>query len=564
MSAKKTTARRPASASRPPIDPLDGPKLALRGRVVTMNDAFQVHADAVVYVEKAALVAVRPAAQAPPAAFADTPVVDTQATLYPGLIELHNHLSYNALPLWDVPRRFTNRDQWGSIPEYRKLVSGPMTVVGKTPGLLAPLVRYVECKCLFGGVTTSQGIALFSNAGIRSYYRGLVHNVEQTDDERTLPAASTRIPDVAARDLEKFVRTLGNEKTCYLLHLSEGQDEAARRHFLALRKPDGTWALTPSLTGIHSAALQREDFDVLAEHGCSVVWSPFSNLLLYGGTADVAAAKAAGVRLTLGPDWSPSGSKSLFGELKVARAWSEIQGGLFSDRELVQMATRNPAAALKWDAAVGSLEAGKRADLFAVAGTGGDPYEHLLRAAETAIHLVLINGVARYGTSPLMAALHAQGEALRVGGQQRRLFLEQATSDERVQPVTFASARRKLTDTLHDLPRLARELERPQKLSPRRAARALDTPAPILWSLALDEIQQTGLELRPRLPFGKAGLATGPRPPSLRAPAQPLAQILMPLELDPPTVADDANWADLVRRERNLPEGFAEALLALF
>ncbi len=561
MSARQKSSRRPA---RPPIDPLAGPKLVLRGRVVTMDAAASVHDDALVYVEKGVLVALRPAGQAPPAGFEGVAVVDTQATLYPGLIELHNHLSYNALPLWDVPRQFANRDQWGGIPEYRRLVSGPMTVVGKTPGLLAPLVRYVECKCLFGGVTTSQGVALFSNAGVRSYYRGLIRNVEQTDDEDALPSAATRIPDVAARDLDKFAATLKREKTCYLLHLSEGQDEAARRHFLALRRDDGEWALSPALTGIHGAALQRADFDVLAEHGCSLVWSPFSNLLLYGGTADVKAAKAAGVRTTLGPDWSPSGSKSLFGELKVARAWSQRLGGLWSDRELLSMATREAAAALRWDAAVGSLEAGKRADLFAVAGTDGDAYEHLLRAPETAVRLVLINGVARYGTPELMAALHAEGEALRVGGERRQVFLTQVSGDERVQALTFAAARRRLSDALHDLPRLARELERPAKVSPRRAARALDAPAAPVWSLALDEIQDMGFELRPRLPFGKARVPTGPRRASLRAAARPLSEVLQALELDAPTVADDAAWADLVKRERNLPPGFADEVLALF
>ncbi len=564
MSARKTASRRKASSAARAIDPLDGPKLALRGRVVSMDDRFGVIADGVVYVDKGRIVAVHAAAQAAPEAFADTPVADTQATLYPGLIELHNHLSYNVLPLWNVPRRFTNRDQWGGVADYRRLVSGPMTVIGKTPGLLAPLVRYVECKCLLGGVTTSQGITLSSNAGVRSYYRGLVRNVEQTGDDDDLPAASARVGDAEARDPQGFLRKLRQEKTCYLLHLSEGQDDAAREHFLALRIAPDQWALTDALTGIHSAALRREDFDVLAAHGCSMVWSPFSNLLLYGGTADVQAAKAAGVRITLGPDWSPSGSKSLLGELKVARAWSARLGGLFSDRDLVRMATRDAARALKWDAAAGSLEAGKRADLIAVAGTGGDPYEHLLRAGETALRLVMINGVARYGTPELMAALHAEGESLRVGGQARRLFLEQATADERVRPVTFAAAKQKLKDTLRDLPRLARELERPPQRSPRKAARALDAPAPVVWSLALDEIQNTGVELRPRLPFGSAKRPTGPRHVSLRAPAKPLSQVLAPLELDPPTVADDPGFAELVRHENNLPEGFADELLALF
>jgi hypothetical protein len=52
-----------------------------------------------------------------------------------------------------------------------------VTVIGKTPVLVPPLIRYVEAKCLVSGVTTSQGIARFSNAGIRRFYRGIVRNV---------------------------------------------------------------------------------------------------------------------------------------------------------------------------------------------------------------------------------------------------------------------------------------------------------------------------------------------------------------------------------------------------
>ena len=54
-----------------------------------------------------------------------------------------------------------------------------------------------------------------------------------------------------------------------------------------------------------------------------MVWSPLSNLLLYGATARVDAAKRAGVRIGLGSDWSPSGSKNLLGELKVAWLYSQ-------------------------------------------------------------------------------------------------------------------------------------------------------------------------------------------------------------------------------------------------
>ena len=173
-----------------PIDPLTGPKLALAGRVVTMDGRFHVEPDGVVYIERGAIVDVQPRAGGRvPAGFEAVPPVDAGGTIYPGLIELHNHLSYNALPLWNpVPKRFAHRGQWPTHPDYRRLISGPMTVIGKArdargqAALLAPLVRYVECKCLLGGVTTSQGIMLNSNAGVQRYYRGLLRNVEKTDD----------------------------------------------------------------------------------------------------------------------------------------------------------------------------------------------------------------------------------------------------------------------------------------------------------------------------------------------------------------------------------------------
>ena len=72
--------------------------------------------------------------------------------------------------------------------------------------------------------------------------------------------------------------------------------------------------------------------------------------------------------IALGSDWSPSGSKNLLSELKVARAWSDRQGGVFTPRELVAMATINPARMLKWDAALGSIEPDKRADFVVLKG----------------------------------------------------------------------------------------------------------------------------------------------------------------------------------------------------
>src|SRR4029453_8080197 len=148
----------------------------------------------------------------------------------------------------------------------------------------------------------------------------IVRNVEQTDDP-DLPECSTRIADVEARDAGKFLTRL-LRGTTILLHLSEGTDERARAHFQALQIGD-RWAITHALGGIHCCGLCDTDYATLAQNGGSMVWSPFSNLLLYGRTADIARARREGVVIALGSDWSPSGSRNLLGELKVARLASD-------------------------------------------------------------------------------------------------------------------------------------------------------------------------------------------------------------------------------------------------
>ena len=559
-----------------PIDPLTGPKLALAGRVVTMDDVFTVKTDAIVFIDRGAIVAVQDRALPAPSGFDDVKPVDTGGTLFPGLIELHNHLSYNALPLWSpVPKLFQHRGQWPDHPDYRKLISGPMTVVGEyrdahgQPSLLAPLVRYVECKCLLGGVTTSQGIMLNSNAGVQRFYRGILRNVEQTDDPE-LSEAQGRIADVDAKDARSFLARLKKEDSCFLLHLSEGvtksgqADSVARRHFLALEVAPDQWAINDRFAAIHAAGLLPEDFDVLAQHGGAMIWSPLSNLLLYGATARVEAAKRAGVRIGLGSDWSPSGSKNLLGELKVAWLYSQhVLGGLFSARDLVAMATRNAAAILKWHKALGTLEPGKRADLVVIAGKVGDPYEALMKAKETSIQLVMINGVARYGVPGLMDALGPQrGETLRVGGMPRRLFLNQDTADPDLAHVSLSAAQRALRAALRDLPKLARVLENPKLKKTKRTV--LDAPESVVWSLALDEIQATGIDLRPRLPFNGPHDFTGPDCVSLRAAATPLSMILQPIMLDPLTVADDPNFLSAIANQPNIPDPIRTGLAKLY
>lgn len=541
------------AGSQSPTDKLAAARYALEGRVVTMDASSRVFDRGIVYVEGDSIAAVLPTGTPPPQGFEDVSPVATGGTIYPGLIDLHNHLSYDALKLWDVPKKYTNRAQWGRESDYRRLISGPMRVLGRTPGYPEAIVRYVECKCLLGGVTTAQGISLSSNQGIQSFYRGIVRNVEDTDD-LNLPEAGTRIGDVEAGSAERFLRRL-QESSCLLLHLSEGTDERARQHFEALRMADGNWAITPALAGIHSAALTADDFRLLGEKGGAMIWSPLSNLLLYGQTADVTAARDAGVRIGIGSDWSPSGSKNLLGELKVARLVAAEMDTGFTDRDLVAMATRDAAAILRWEGSLGSIEEGKRADMLVVYGRSGEPYAKLLEARETSISLVVIDGMPRSGNKRLMDNFGLGTEQWRIGSAERVLNLAQETANLVVGALRLSEARDRLREGMGRLPELARRLEEPS-----RALVAETTPQ---WSLVLDHEEPPGTAIRPHLPFNVANGPEALRLTDVMAVQPPLSQILEPLELDPLSVADDPSFVDRLSEQRNIPGYVKEGLSTL-
>ena len=84
----------------------------------------------------------------------------------------------------------------------------------------------------------------------------------------------------------------------------------------------------------------------------------------------------------------------------------------FSDRDLVAMATQDAAAILEWQNVLGSLRPGARADLIVARRLAGRSLRERSSAAkETSLSLVMINGVARFGTTALMTKLAQRGRA---------------------------------------------------------------------------------------------------------------------------------------------------------
>ena len=76
-----------------------------------MSAADAILDDGIVYIRDDSITAVSKTAAPAPNNFESVSTIDTHETIYPKLIDLHDHLSYNALQLWNVPKQFANHDQ---------------------------------------------------------------------------------------------------------------------------------------------------------------------------------------------------------------------------------------------------------------------------------------------------------------------------------------------------------------------------------------------------------------------------------------------------------------------
>jgi cytosine/adenosine deaminase-related metal-dependent hydrolase len=398
--------------------------LVLAGTLVPVADHLPDQFAGRVYIgDDGRIDAVRKAGARAPSGFRDAPVVETDAAIYPGLIDLHSHTAYNTLPLWTEPGRvdpWAHHNSWTGAGSYHEKVVWPTGVLGYAAG--PALLAYIGLKALVGGTTAIQGSV--SKPKLRfPWVVRIVENEEVGDLDDPVRAAT--LTTTNPTKLKGYVDDMGEGKG-FIYHCAEGrQGTVVTKEFDAVAAALG---LRSELIAVHCTALTRADFDRWAPNAGTVVWSPFSNLWLYGVTTDVVAADRAGIRIALGSDWSPSGTKHLLGELKVADLHNrQSLDRWFSDRRLVEMATANPGAALAgpWRTEVGRLVQGALADVVVVSRRHErNPYRNLIEATERDVRLVVIGGRACYGTAGLMTAAGATPMgAVRVAGESRRVSI---------------------------------------------------------------------------------------------------------------------------------------------
>jgi 5-methylthioadenosine/S-adenosylhomocysteine deaminase len=261
--------------------------LVLRGTIVTMDNQHTVIEDGSVLVRNDRIVALWQGEQPPfGTPLGDAEIVDFGATafIFPGMINLHDHPTFDMLRLWPAPSSdvqaalgrplgtepYDDRYQWNdmmgvSTPEFRRLVKSPQLALVSSQGLNleTEMVKYAKVKALIGGATTLQGaIPSAETDGL------LARNAESVNFGRQ--RIQSRVPSIVSFTGASLAALLSQMQAgqvdAWLVHLAEGVpngdrppgDPTSARSEFTLLKSKGL--LTDMTVIVHGTGLEAQDF----------------------------------------------------------------------------------------------------------------------------------------------------------------------------------------------------------------------------------------------------------------------------------------------------------------
>src|SRR5262245_1134933 len=280
----------------------------------------------------------------------ETAIVCPDGAISPGLINTHDHITFDQnMPYNDSGERYEDRQQWRRGQDGHTKITAP-------GGATADQIRWAELRFLMGGATSIVG------SGGQA---GLLRNLDSANQEGlgqgavnfdTFPlddaGGGKRTGDCDYGGTPTTAASIAGDDA-YEPHTSEGIDSTAHNEFLC-ESSDNYDTTAPGTSNnlllnktamIHAIGLTPNDYGAMATAGTALIWSPRSNITLYGDTARVTTAAKMGVEIALGTDWMPSGSMNLLRELKCADSYnSTYLGKAFNDAQLRQMVTLNPAS----------------------------------------------------------------------------------------------------------------------------------------------------------------------------------------------------------------------------
>lgn len=347
-----------------------------------------------------------------------------ETVVSPGLINAWDHITFSQnFPAPDTSERYEQRHDW-------RLGTRGHSEINAAGNASASQLHWSELRQVVSGTTSG------STSGGRP---GLMRNLDNATNQGlglpphrrdTFPLGDSSGAQLSSGcaypDIETSAAVAGFP--AYLPVLGEGIDDVARNELLCA---SSDFAGGQDLVQAHTAigkglAYKTEDLELLAADGTGLIWSPRSNIRLYGETARVSTAGTLGVELAIGTDWIVSGSMNMLRELACADAWNDAYlDDHFSQERIWEMATKNAASLTATGSKIGTLAVGRVADLAVFDTTTRSDYDAILNAQPPDVVLVMRGGRILFGEEQTIAEVPNAGacDPIDVCGSDRAVCL---------------------------------------------------------------------------------------------------------------------------------------------
>ncbi|MEW6336651.1 MAG: amidohydrolase [Acidobacteriota bacterium] len=397
------------------------------GTVLTMAEGAEPIADGAVAVRDGEIVAVGAASDLLDLA-STTEVLDAGGGLIlPGFVNTHTHLAMTLLRGYanDLP-----------LVEWLQRRIWPIEATLMTAENVGLGTRLAAAESLLAGVTCACDMYFHSDSVIEAAVEaGMRAVVPESVIDFPTPACPTP-QDAMAKQRELLERLRGHRLIAagvaahspysvsaanlvqeaelaeefgapFIIHVAETRWEAekiaAEKGVSPVEYLADLGVLSERTVAAHCVHVGAADLDRLAEFGVGVASNPVSNLKLASGVAPVPQMLSRGIQVAWGTDGAAS--NNTLDLLRDAQLAALVYKGITGDptvlpaRTVAGMLTLGGARVLGLGDRIGSLEAGKRADLVCMsldaphALPSFDPFAHLAYAARASdVRHVVVDG----------------------------------------------------------------------------------------------------------------------------------------------------------------------------
>lgn len=307
----------------------------------------------------------------------------------PGLINTHCHAAMSLFrgyaddlelmkwlqdKIWPLEDKLTGEDvYWGTMLSIVEMIKSGTTGFADMYFFVEDIARAVEDSGI--RAVLARGMVGVAPNGERALAeaKDLICKLNNTADGRITMMLGPHAPYTCPPEYLKQVIQLANELNVPLhIHLSEtaGEVEESLKTYgvTPIQRVKDEGLFEHKVLAAHCVHASREDIELLAQYGVAVAHNPCSNLKLASGIAPVTDMLKQGVTVALGTDGPASNNNlDMFEEMKFAALIHKVRDNdatALSAKKALIMATRAGAQALRLGDKVGTLAAGKLADII--------------------------------------------------------------------------------------------------------------------------------------------------------------------------------------------------------